>query len=618
MKFEVCELVCMKGTHRPIQLPHRETVVIGRTKETRISNPRCSREQLEICADWQSGEVMVKQLGSNNSAVDDRELFKGEITRLPMTATLYILANEYPHILKVRKHYSNLSNSLQGKDKSEKKRPLNVEEEKKPAKKIKIEQKDKPKKLDQNSEKDALPSSRNSLKISESASKNGKLKVKQEKLSHMLVSPKKDEMEDHVEIQKLKTLNQEQDSEKCPKTELNEKRHTSVHPCPKSVWNKFNQLMVYNKVGLISRAKIAGFDMDGTIIGTKSGKTFPQDSDDWRILFPEIPGKLKKVFGNGYKIVFFTNQHGVQTGRTKMEDMQRKICSIVDKLEIPIQVFVATGSGVFRKPVSGMWTYLQDKENDDIPVDLMESFYVGDAAGRPDKWKPRRKKDFSCSDRLFAINIGVKFYTPEEFFLSEKTAPFNMPDFDPRRLSMTDPLTEPPKASVTLKKLEMVIFVGFPASGKSTFAKMHFEPAGYIHINRDTLGSWQKCAQLCKKSLSSGKSVVVDNTNPDIESRKRYIEIARQMIVPCRCFRFTASLNHARHNEKFRVMIQKSKPVNDIIMHSYKKKFVEPSISEGFTEILKVNFVPNFQSPMHEKLYMSFLLDRYFTEDDKK
>lgn len=33
--------------------------------------------------------------------------------------------------------------------------------------------------------------------------------------------------------------------------------------------------------------QIAGFDMDGTIIGTKSGKTFPQDSDDWRYVFSE-------------------------------------------------------------------------------------------------------------------------------------------------------------------------------------------------------------------------------------------------------------------------------------------------------------------------------------------
>lgn len=31
----------------------------------------------------------------------------------------------------------------------------------------------------------------------------------------------------------------------------------------------------------------------------------------------------------------------------------------------------------------------------------------------------------------FALNIGVKFYTPEEFFMSQKAVPFSMPEFDP-------------------------------------------------------------------------------------------------------------------------------------------------------------------------------------------
>lgn len=48
---------------------------------------------------------------------------------------------------------------------------------------------------------------------------------------------------------------------------------------------------------------------------------------------------------------------------------------------------------------------------------MKESFYCGDAAGRPAKGK--RKKDFSDTDRKFAINIGIKFYTPEMYFLGE-------------------------------------------------------------------------------------------------------------------------------------------------------------------------------------------------------
>ena len=55
--------------------------------------------------------------------------------------------------------------------------------------------------------------------------------------------------------------------------------------------------------------------------------------------------------------------------------------------------------------------------NGDVAVDIDSSFYCGDAAGRK---KPNGKKDFSCSDRLFAINVGVKFLTPEERFLGKK------------------------------------------------------------------------------------------------------------------------------------------------------------------------------------------------------
>ena len=43
------------------------------------------------------------------------------------------------------------------------------------------------------------------------------------------------------------------------------------------------------------------------------------------------------------------------------------------------------------------------------------SFYCGDAVGRLGK-----NKDFSCSDRLFAYNIGINFFEPEEFFLDEQ------------------------------------------------------------------------------------------------------------------------------------------------------------------------------------------------------
>lgn len=36
---------------------------------------------------------------------------------------------------------------------------------------------------------------------------------------------------------------------------------------------------------------------------------------------------------------------------------------------------------------------------------------------------------------------------------------------------------------------EVILFVGYPASGKSTFAHKHLVPKGYVYINQVTLGS---------------------------------------------------------------------------------------------------------------------------------
>jgi hypothetical protein len=50
---------------------------------------------------------------------------------------------------------------------------------------------------------------------------------------------------------------------------------------------------------------IAGFDMDWTLIRTKSGKTFAQSADDWELWCPEVPARLQQAHQQGFlKIIF--------------------------------------------------------------------------------------------------------------------------------------------------------------------------------------------------------------------------------------------------------------------------------------------------------------------------
>ena len=48
--------------------------------------------------------------------------------------------------------------------------------------------------------------------------------------------------------------------------------------------------------------QVAAFDLDWCVIGTASGKVFPKDLHDWKFLFAEVPGRLKQLTKEGYKV----------------------------------------------------------------------------------------------------------------------------------------------------------------------------------------------------------------------------------------------------------------------------------------------------------------------------
>lgn len=142
-------------------------------------------------------------------------------------------------------------------------------------------------------------------------------------------------------------------------------------------------------------------------------------------------------------------------------------------------------------------------------VNLRSCAYVGDAAGRPKNWKHGMKKDFSDSDRAFAANIGIQFLTPEMFFLKESAPRMDWrSEFDPvawLRLeeSISQQGTRFSGSSITKPDQELIVFCGYPASGKSTFAKTRLVSKGYLRVNQDELKTFQKCQTAVVNALGT-------------------------------------------------------------------------------------------------------------------
>lgn len=151
--------------------------------------------------------------------------------------------------------------------------------------------------------------------------------------------------------------------------------------------------------------KVAGFDMDDTIVMSKEGKVFAKGRDDWKFIDPSVGAKLQNLHQDGFRVVIFSNQSGIggkAWDESKANEIRGKIIDIGNALSIPISAWIATKEDKYRKPGLGMWEHFTARLPH--PVDHTASFYCGDAAGRKILTIAGRKKDFSCSDRKFAIN----------------------------------------------------------------------------------------------------------------------------------------------------------------------------------------------------------------------
>ncbi|KAI5294775.1 hypothetical protein KEM52_003217 [Ascosphaera acerosa] len=169
--------------------------------------------------------------------------------------------------------------------------------------------------------------------------------------------------------------------------------------------------------------RIAAFDLDGTLVKTKSGARFPINGDDWTWLAANVPARLHELHCQGYLLAIVTNQKAVSLRKQVVAgkpdsksttNLKRRLAGVMATLDLPMLAVAATEDDDYRKPSRGMWGVLvgPDGFNAAEGLDAAQCLFVGDAAGRAG--------DHSAVDRDFAANAAIPFMTPEEMFLGQR------------------------------------------------------------------------------------------------------------------------------------------------------------------------------------------------------
>jgi len=339
----------------------------------------------------------------------------------------------------------------------------------------------------------------------------------------------------------------------------------------------------------LKATKIAAFDLDDTIIKTKSGKTFPKYLDDWELLNNKVAPKIQELHKSDHLIMIISNKKSISSGKMTISEFETKLEGIYTALnDTPFICFYSTGNDIYRKPRTGIWDdYVLSRPTGAQKVNLTKSFYCGDAAGRP--------TDFADTDYKFALNTGLPFKLPLQIF----------GDFsDKATLSLPMPL--PPstfllEGSYDMSFLHeyaeqtMIVMTGSQASGKSTITgKIHRD--GFEIVSQDLLKTPAKCRKALKTFLAKGDNVVIDNTNPASSNRKVWIDIAKELGVPhIVSIHVTTPKPIALHLSTYRNFYDTTKDVMknkvpDVAIHTYFKRFEPPTKAEGFTAIHELSF----------------------------
>ena len=129
--------------------------------------------------------------------------------------------------------------------------------------------------------------------------------------------------------------------------------------------------------------------------------------------------------------------------------------------------------------------------------------------------------------------------------------------------------------------MEAIILIGLQATGKSTFYKERFFKS-HMHINLDMLKTRRKEDILIEACIKAKQAFVIDNTNPSIEARKKYIDTAMEAGFAVIGYYFKSNLKEAIGRNANR---NEQEIVPSIAIVRTNNKLVIPAYDEGFDKL---------------------------------
>jgi predicted kinase len=135
--------------------------------------------------------------------------------------------------------------------------------------------------------------------------------------------------------------------------------------------------------------------------------------------------------------------------------------------------------------------------------------------------------------------------------------------------------------------MEAVIFIGVPGSGKTSFYRSRFFDT-HVRINLDMLKTRRREELLFAACIDAKQSFVIDNTNPLVPDRARYVERSRGAGFKLVAYSFRSSLAEAiRRNAQRKGKHKVPVPALAGIF----KRLQPPTHGEGFDKIYAVQII---------------------------